>query len=102
MPTFQASPDLRMHYLVDDFTEPWTTTETILLLHGNAESSLAWYAWVPLLARRFPGVRPEMRGHGASTPVPRRFAWAPRGLVGRYAPLLDSRGASPLPPVRAQ
>src|SRR2546422_761432 len=51
MPTFQASPDLRMHYLVDDFTEPWTTTETTLLLHGNAESSLAWYAWVPLLAR---------------------------------------------------
>lgn len=32
MPTFEASPDLRLHYLVDDCTEPWTEPETILLL----------------------------------------------------------------------
>ena len=92
MPTFQASPDLRMHYLVDDFTEPWTTTETILLLHGNAESSLAWYAWVPLLARRFRVVRPDMRVYGASTPMPRDFAWTLDVIVGDYARLMDSLG----------
>src|SRR5438876_1090200 len=51
MPTFRPSPDLDMHYEVDDFTDPWRKPETILLLHGNAESGLAWCAWVEHLAR---------------------------------------------------
>ena len=37
MPTFQPTPDLTMHYQVDDFTAPWRKPETVLLLHGNAE-----------------------------------------------------------------
>ena len=92
MPTFAASSDLTMHYLVDDFTEPWTKPETILLLHGNAESSLAWYAWVPLLARRFRVVRPDMRGYGASTPMPRDFKWSLDLIIDDYARLMDSLG----------
>jgi 3-oxoadipate enol-lactonase len=93
MPTFEASAELRLHYLVDDFTEPWIEPETILLLHGNAESSLAWYAWVPLLARRFRVVRPDMRGYGASTPMPRDFAWTlDIIIIDDYARLMDSLG----------
>ena len=53
MPTFQASPDAQLHYLVDDFTDPWRDPETILLLHGNAESGAAWYGWVPLSRAAF-------------------------------------------------
>jgi len=90
MPTFQASRDLQLHYLVDDFTEPWTEPKTILLLHGNAESSLAWYAWVPVLARRFRVVRPDMRGYGASTPMPRDFKWTLDVIIDDYARLMDS------------
>jgi pimeloyl-ACP methyl ester carboxylesterase len=71
MPNFQPSPDLDMHYQVDDFTDPWRSPQTILLLHGNAESSLAWYAWVPKLAREYRVVRPDMRGFGQSTATPR-------------------------------
>ena len=52
MPTLKSA-DLEMHYEVDDFTDPWTTPETILMLHGNSESGLAWYGWVPLLARKY-------------------------------------------------
>src|SRR5882672_9755208 len=59
MPTFRPSPDLDMHYEVDDFTDPWRKPETILLLHGNAESGLAWWAWVPHLARHYRVVRPD-------------------------------------------
>jgi pimeloyl-ACP methyl ester carboxylesterase len=92
MPTFDASSDLRLHYLVDDFTDPWTEPETIVLLHGNAESSLAWYAWVPLLARRFRVVRPDMRGYGASTPMPRDFKWSLDVVIEDYARLMDSLG----------
>src|SRR3989442_10302021 len=102
MPTFDASPDLRMHYLVDDFIDPWTTTETILLLHGNAESSLAWYAWVPLLARRFRGVRPDMRGYGASTPMPRDFALTLDVIVDDHARPIDELGVQRFHLVRAQ
>ena len=47
MPNFRPSADLDMHYRVDDFTDPWRQPQTILMLHGNAESGLAWYAWVP-------------------------------------------------------
>jgi len=92
MPTFEASSDLTMHYLVDDFTDPWTKPETILLLHGNAESSRAWYAWVPLLARRFRVVRPDMRGYGASTPMPRDFKWSLDLIIDDYARLMDALG----------
>src|SRR5947209_702033 len=95
MPTFETSPGVHLHYLVDDFTEPWRQPATIVLLHGNAESSQAWYAWVPLLARRFRVVRPDMRGYGASTPMPRDFAWTLDVIVGDYARLMDSLGGQP-------
>ena len=92
MPTFETSPDVRLHYLVDDFTEPWQEPTTILMLHGNAESSLAWYGWVPLLTRRFRVVRPDMRGYGASTLMPRDFKWTLDVIIDDYARLMDSLG----------
>src|SRR5690349_14608510 len=88
MPVFRNS-DFDMYYQVDDFTDPWTRPESILLLHGNAESSAAWYAWVPLLARRFRVVRPDMRGFGASTPMPRDFAWTLDTIIDDYIALMD-------------
>ncbi len=92
MATFETSPGVHLHYLVDDFTEPWNEPATILLLHGNAESSRAWYAWVPLLARRFRVVRPDMRGYGASTPMSRDFKWTLDVIVDDYVRLMDSLG----------
>jgi len=92
MPTFEVTPGTRLNYLVDDFTEPWQKPETVLLLHGNAESGLAWYGWVPLLARRFRVVRPDMRGYGASTAMPRDFPWTLDVIIDDYARLMDSLG----------
>lgn len=92
MPTFQAAPDLAMHYEIDDFTDPWRGKDTILLLHGNAESSAAWYGWVPALARRYRVVRPDMRGFGASTPMPRDFRWTLDGLIDDFTRLMDMLG----------
>ena len=84
MPTLSCSPDGQLHYLVDDFTDPWRPSETILLLHGNAESGAAWYGWVPSLARRFRVVRPDMRGFGQSTPMPRDFPWTLDVVIGDF------------------
>jgi pimeloyl-ACP methyl ester carboxylesterase len=92
MPTFELAADTQLHYLVDDFTDPWTTPETLLLLHGNCESSLAWYGWMPSLVRRFRVVRPDMRGYGASTPMPRDFTWSLDVIVDDYARLMDALG----------
>ena len=76
MPRFRPTPDLDMHYKVDDFTDPWCEPETILLLHGNAESGLAWYGWIPKLARHYRVVRPDMRG-SANQPRCRRTIHGP-------------------------
>src|SRR5881398_3116741 len=90
MPTFRPTPDLNLHYEVDDFTDPWHRPETILMLHGNAESGLAWYAWVPALARHYRVVRPDMRGFGQSTPMPRDYPWTLDRLADDFCLLMDN------------
>src|SRR5947207_14417867 len=90
MPTFRPTPDLNLHYEVDDFTDPWHRPETILMLHGNAESGLAWHAWVPALARHYRVVRPDMRGFGQSTPMPRDYPWTLDRLAEDFCLLMDN------------
>jgi len=92
MPTFRPSPDLDMHYEVDDFNAPWRKPETNLILHGNAESGLAWWAWVPHLARHYRVVRPDMRGFGQSTAMPRDYPWTLDRLVEDFCLLMDHLG----------
>jgi 3-oxoadipate enol-lactonase len=92
MPVFRSSPDLEMHYEIDDFTDPWTTPETILMVHGNRESGAAWYGWVPVLARRFRVVRPDTRGFGKSTPMPRDFPWTLDLVIDDFLRLMDHQG----------
>ena len=92
--TVWVAPDLDMRCRIDDYTDPWSETETILLLHGNAESGKVWFAWVPHLARHFRVVRPDMRGYGDSTPMPRDFAWSVDTIVDDYLALMDALGAA--------
>jgi pimeloyl-ACP methyl ester carboxylesterase len=66
MQSFEASDGVRLAYVVDDYIDPWTTPETLILLHAAMGSSRRLYAWVPILARDFRVVRPDLRGHGAS------------------------------------
>jgi len=80
MPKLRVAPDLEMFYLMDDFTDPWTKPETVLMLHGLCESTASWYAWVPTLARQFKVVRADMRGFGPSRPR------CPRVIGGRWTP----------------
>jgi 3-oxoadipate enol-lactonase len=92
MPSFKPSADLDMHYEVDDFTDPWTTPETVLMLHGNAESGLAWWRWVPKVAQHYRVVRPDMRGFGQSSPMPRDFSWTLDRLIEDFCLLMDHLG----------
>jgi len=92
MPTLQIPPDLELVYQVDDYTDPWREPQTVLMLHGNAESSASWYGWVPTLARQYRLVRPDMRGFGASTPMPRDFPWTVDLLIDDFCRLMDHLG----------
>ena len=94
MPTHRVSPDCALHYVVDDYSDPWREPQTILMLHGNAESGAAWYGWVPHLARHYRVVRPDMRGFGASTPMPRDFPWTLDRICDDYLSLMDALGAA--------
>jgi len=89
MPAFRVSPDCTLHYAVDDYSDPWREPQTILMMHGNAESGAAWFAWVPQLARHYRVVRPDMRGFGASTPMAREFPWTLDRICDDYLGLMD-------------
>jgi 3-oxoadipate enol-lactonase len=92
MPTIRVADDLEMHYLVDDYTDPWGNPETVLVLHGSSESSAMWFGWVPQLARHFRVVRPDMRGFGASSPMPRDYPWPLDRIVDDFVTLTRHLG----------
>ena len=66
----------RLYWRVDDFTDPWKRAPTVLLIHGFAETSEAWRAWVPHLARDYRVLRIDRRGFGKSDPMPADFPWS--------------------------
>lgn len=83
-------------YTVDDFTDPWRSSPTVMLVHGLAESGEAWRAWVPHFARRFRVVRVDLRGFGRSTPMPEGFGWSLDGLVADLVALIEHLGDQPI------
>lgn len=92
MPSIQVGPTLVTYYEDDYFGEPWVTPETVLLIHGVAESSDAWRTWVPHLARRYRVLRPDNRGFGRSTIPPRDYPWSTENFAADLAHFLDRLG----------
>jgi 3-oxoadipate enol-lactonase len=92
MPRLSREPGVELDYRVDDFTDPWREPGAVLLIHGNNESGLAWYGWVPHLARYYKVVRPDMRGFGDSTPMRRDFPWTLDVVIDDYVKLMDTLG----------
>ena len=64
--TFQTSDGLRIAYTIDDFSDPWTRADTVVLLHAAMSNKERFYAWVPILARHVRVVRVDARSHGHS------------------------------------
>jgi pimeloyl-ACP methyl ester carboxylesterase len=92
MPITTITSDLQMYFELDDFAEPWREHETILLLHGNAESGEVWYGWMPTLTAELRVVRPDMRGFGRSTPMGRHYAWSIDRIADDFAELMGQLG----------
>jgi pimeloyl-ACP methyl ester carboxylesterase len=89
---FEVGPGVSLHYVIDDYTDPWRAPETILMLHGNAESTEAWRGWVPHLARHYRVVRMDIRGFGQSTPMPADFPWSMNTLLDDIERLIRHLG----------
>ncbi len=66
MPYVETRNAPRLHYELDDFTDPWRNAPVVILQHGFGRSSRFWYSWVPYLSRFYRVVRPDLRGLGRS------------------------------------
>jgi 3-oxoadipate enol-lactonase len=78
-------------YREDWFGEPWRKPETAVLIHGNEESGVVWYAWLPRMAQQFRVVRPDLPGFGRSR-IPSGFEWSLPSFATFVAQVLDKAG----------
>jgi pimeloyl-ACP methyl ester carboxylesterase len=89
MNKIEVRPGVVMAYEDHWFGEPWTSPDSVVLIHGNSESSRAWTCWVPHLARHYRVIRPDLPGFGAS-PEPADYGWTAAELAADIARFLDA------------
>src|ERR1700732_1377873 len=78
-------------YREDWLGEPWRKPEPVVLIHGNDESSVEWYAWVPRFAQEYRLIRPDLPGLGHSN-VPRGFEYSLASLAKFVTQVMDKAG----------
>jgi len=86
--TAPAGSGNEMFYRDDWLGAPWVKPETALLIHGNDESSISWFGWIPRMAQEFRLLRPDLPGFGNS-PIPQNFEWSMPSLATTLARFLD-------------
>ncbi len=85
----EIRPGVWMAYEDHWFGPPWTTPETVVMIHGNSESSRAWASWVPHLSGKYRVLRPDLPGFGASTEPP-GYGWSAAELAADIGRFLDA------------
>ena len=78
-----------LFYTVDDYTDPWTHPETVVLHHGMAKNHKLWYGWVPTLAQHYRVIRFDMRGMGQSSVPAPGYPWSLDNFAHDLLGLLD-------------
>jgi 3-oxoadipate enol-lactonase len=58
----EIRPGVWIAYEDDWFGKPWSVPETVVMVHGNSESSRAWFSWVTHLADKYRVVRLDLPG----------------------------------------
>jgi magnesium chelatase accessory protein len=86
---FVAAGGLRWHVQVMGEGPP------ILLAHGTAAATHSWRALMPILARRFTVIAPDLPGHGFTSAPPPRGLTLP-GMAAALGDLLTVLGTSPV------
>src|SRR5688572_6716764 len=80
-----------LFYRDDWLGEPWRKPEVAVLIHGNDESSVEWYAWVPRMAQEYRLIRLDLPGLGHST-VPAGFEYSLASLATFVTQVMDRAG----------
>jgi len=83
---------MQIHYELDDFTDPWEQSDTILIQHGYGRSGKFWYHWVPPLARDYRVLRVDMRGHGQSADPADDHPWSVDELLSDIRGVIEALG----------
>jgi 3-oxoadipate enol-lactonase len=78
-------------YREDWLGEPWRKPQPVVLIHGNDESSVEWYAWVPRMAQEYRLIRPDLPGLGHSN-IPRGFEYSLASLAKFVTQVMDRAG----------
>ena len=82
MEHFISRDGMKICYTVDDFTDPWTRREPMLLLHAAMGNAVRWFRWVPALGRRFSADgRQLMVQYLRSEPAGEMWVWDWAGSV---------------------
>ena len=89
-------PDCKLHYTLEDHTDPWTRPETVLFVHGFTESGEAWRAWVPHFSRRYRVLRIDQRGFGRSGAMPVTYPLTTERYVEDLAQLVRKVAQAPV------
>ena len=89
---FRTSDGLQLGFVTDDYTDPWRTSDTVVLLHAAQGCARRFHAWVPYLAREFCVVRLDIRGHGESEVPDPTSALDIDRLVADVIELIDHLG----------
>ena len=90
--TLKRPDGCNIFYTIDDYTDPWLKAETVLFVHGLAESGEAWRAWVPHFARHYRVVRLDLRGFGRSTAMTPEHEWSMNELLDDIEALIHHIG----------
>ena len=90
----EVEPGIKLHVVIDDFTDPWRRAETVIMVHSMGQNLDAWRGWVPHLARHFRVVRFDMRGFGKSTPMAENARWSIERLHADIEAVMDFAGCA--------
>src|ERR1700688_4349182 len=89
-PKLPDSP-VELFYRDDWLGAPWVKPDPVMFIHGNDESGISWYGWVPRMGQEFRLLRPDLPGFGQSA-IPPGFQWSISSLATILAHFLDSIG----------
>jgi pimeloyl-ACP methyl ester carboxylesterase len=81
-----------LFYTIDDFTDPWTQPETVVMHHGMAKNHQMWFGWVPIVARHYRVIRLDMRGMGQSSVPEPGYPWSVDNFAKDLAEFADKLG----------
>lgn len=82
----------RMVATVDDFCDPWSSADAVVLQHGFCRTGRLWRGWIPYLARRHRVVRPDLVGCGRADKPPEGYEYSQELIVEQVLQLIDELG----------